>query len=162
LDWQGLENEVKPGEGAADCRDNCGLTKEETMNVPAVVVSRLWELGRDCAYQSIFHDITLLCVAAARDGMFEGRTGEGWQMRDALCETLAQESLAWRGSLGKNAHGLWRAPDGRLVWWTNSDVGCAWCPVEDVARGTLDLLLQDAETSLIDEVRRTGYRRWAA
>ena len=35
-------------------------------------------------------------------------------------------------------------------------------PIEDVARGTLDLLLQNAEEPLIDEVSRTGYRGWSA
>lgn len=131
------------------------------MNVPAIVASQLWELGGTEAYEPFFHDITLLCVALTRDGLMPNGIS-GWAMRDAICEILAEDSLTWRGRQGRDAHGIWRAPDGGLVWWTNSDVGSAWCYVQDVARGTLDRLLLDADPLLIEEVNRTGYRRWAA
>lgn len=133
------------------------------MTVPASVASRLWELGGQGKYQAIFRDLTLLCVAAARNGLlseWSGRTG--WQLRDDVCEALADESLVWRGRQGINAHGIWRAPDGSLVWWTNSDIGSAWCHVEEVARGTLDLLLIKADAKLRAEILGTGYRRRAA
>ncbi len=132
------------------------------MTVPPAVTALLWELGDNLAYQPFFHDITLLCIAAARDGLLEDHRSAGWRMREGVCAALADTSIVWRGTHGKNAHGLWRAPDGQLVWWTNSDVGCAWCRVHQVARGALDLLLQEADALLVNEVRRTGYRRWAA
>jgi hypothetical protein len=131
------------------------------MDVPATVLARLWELGGVEFFEPFFHDITLLCVVAARMGVILCEN-TGWRTREVVCGVLADESLVWRGEQGKDAHGLWRAPDGELVWWTNCDIGCAWCRVEDVARGTLDRLLASADASLEEEVRRTGYRRWAA
>src|SRR5262249_27932726 len=125
---------------------------ETAMHVANLVIDELWELATTPAFGRYCSNIEELCVVATRQGYFPDC--DAGELRQAVCAALGDESILWRGSQGRRARGLWRAPDEALVWWSNTDRGAFWCHARDVDLSTLDNLLASAEPALAHELSR--------
>lgn len=112
------------------------------MHVADSELDRIWHLAQSSLCSEYRYDISALCDTAAAVEALPGHHADA--LRRLVRDQLARESIIWRARSANDARGLWRAPTGKLIFWSTSRQGTFWCDAREMDLSAIDALVAAA------------------